>query len=60
MKKSKFIVLLLLFSVCSQVYGCTTGGGHPQGCIESAPWIKYWWWRTVEIGVLPRKLPGGY
>lgn len=36
MKKSKFIVLLLLFCLAARFPGCTTGGAHSQGCVKSA------------------------
>lgn len=36
MKKSKFIVLLLLFCLQSGFLAATTGGAHSQRCIESA------------------------
>lgn len=36
MKKSKFIVLLLPVLSAARFPGCTTGGAHSQGCVESA------------------------
>ena len=48
------------FLFAARFPGCTTGGGHPQGCIESAPGQSIGGGAPWKLEYCPRKLPGGY
>lgn len=60
MKKSRFIVLLLLFCLQPGFLAAQPGGGHPQGCIESVPGQSIGGGAPWKLEYCPRKLPGGY